>query len=73
MQRRCLLYNQQLVPYSVAWEQQQNLVAERLQDPSLDDVLLLLEHPPVYTLGNGASLNFLKFEYVLFCKLMYFG
>ena len=62
MQHRCLLDNQQLVPYSVAWEQQQNLVAERLQDPSLDDVLLLLEHPPVYTLGQGASLNFLKFE-----------
>lgn len=62
MQRRCLLYNQQLVSYSVAWEQQRNLVTERLQDPSLDDVLLLLEHPPVYTLGQGASLNFLKFE-----------
>ncbi|MGB7441053.1 MAG: lipoyl(octanoyl) transferase LipB [Coleofasciculaceae cyanobacterium] len=62
MQRRCLLNNQQLVPYSVAWEQQQNLVAERLHNPSLDDVLLLLEHPPVYTLGHGASLNFLKFE-----------
>jgi lipoyl(octanoyl) transferase len=28
----------------------------------VDDVLLLLEHPPVYTLGQGASLEFLKFD-----------
>ncbi|NEO99926.1 MAG: lipoyl(octanoyl) transferase LipB [Symploca sp. SIO2E9] len=62
MGRRCLLDNQGLVPYSVAWKQQQELVNSRLQDPSLDDVLLLLEHPPVYTLGQGASLDFLKFD-----------
>ncbi len=62
MQRRCLLNNQGLVPYSVAWEQQRSLVAERIKDPSLDDVLLLLEHLPVYTLGQGASLEFLKFD-----------
>jgi len=60
--RRCLLNNQGLVPYAVAWEQQRSLVAERIEDPSLDDVLLLLEHPPVYTLGRGASLEFLKFD-----------
>jgi lipoyl(octanoyl) transferase len=46
----------------VAWEQQRSLVAQRIQDPTLDDVLLLLEHPPVYTLGQGASMEFLKFE-----------
>ncbi len=62
MQRRCLLKNQGLVPYAVAWEQQRSLVAERIQDSSLDDVLLLLEHPPVYTLGRGASLEFLQFD-----------
>lgn len=62
MPRRCLLNNQGLVPYAVAWEQQRSLVAERIEDPSLDDVLLLLEHPPVYTLGRGASLEFLKFD-----------
>jgi lipoyl(octanoyl) transferase len=57
-----LLDNQGLLPYSVAWEQQRSLVAQRIKDPSLDDVLLLLEHPPVYTLGQGASLEFLKFD-----------
>ncbi|NET03594.1 MAG: lipoyl(octanoyl) transferase LipB [Symploca sp. SIO2B6] len=62
MGRRCLLENQGLVPYSRAWKQQQELVKSRLQDPNLDDVLLLLEHPSVYTLGQGASLDFLKFD-----------
>ncbi|MEW6499108.1 MAG: lipoyl(octanoyl) transferase LipB [Cyanobacteriota bacterium] len=62
VRRQCLLDNQGLVPYSVAWEWQRSLLAQRIQDPSLDDVLLLLEHPPVYTLGQGSSLEFLKFD-----------
>lgn len=61
-QRQCLLQNQGLIPYSVAWSQQRSLVADRIKDPSLDDLLLLLEHPPVYTLGQGATLDFLKFD-----------
>ncbi|MGB5960504.1 MAG: lipoyl(octanoyl) transferase LipB [Coleofasciculaceae cyanobacterium] len=62
MPRQCLLNNQKLVPYAVAWQQQQQLVTQRLNNGSLPDVLLLLEHPPVYTLGQGASLEFLKFD-----------
>ncbi len=62
MKRQCLLNNQGLVPYSVAWDQQRSLVAQRIKDPTQDDILLLLEHPPVYTLGQGASLEFLKFD-----------
>ncbi|MBW4542907.1 MAG: lipoyl(octanoyl) transferase LipB [Symplocastrum torsivum CPER-KK1] len=50
------------MPYSVAWDWQRSLLEERIKDASLDDVLLLLEHPPVYTLGQGASLEFLKFN-----------
>lgn len=61
-QRQCLLYNQGLIPYTVAWEQQRSLLSQRINDPTLDDVLLLMEHPPVYTLGQGASLDFLKFN-----------
>lgn len=61
-ERLCWLHNQGLVPYSVAWELQRSLVASRLQNPDLDDVLILLEHPPVYTLGTGSSLDFLKFD-----------
>jgi lipoyl(octanoyl) transferase len=60
--RKCLLKNLGLVPYQVAWERQRELVAQRISEPGLDDVLILLEHPPVYTLGTGASLEFLKFN-----------
>lgn len=51
-----------LVPYSIAWEYQRSLVSKRKHNPTLDDILLLLEHPPVYTLGQGASLEFVKFD-----------
>ncbi|NEP48845.1 MAG: lipoyl(octanoyl) transferase LipB [Moorea sp. SIO3C2] len=60
--RKFLISHQGLVPYTVAWEQQRTLVSQRLQDSSLDDILLLLEHPPVYTLGKGSSIDFLKFD-----------
>ena len=59
---QCLLENLGLVSYSVAWEQQRSLVCQRIKDMTLPDVLLLLEHPPVYTLGQGASPEFLKFD-----------
>ena len=58
----CWLYTPGLVPYEVAWAWQRSLVAQRREDPELSDVLLLLQHPPVYTLGQGASLDFLKFD-----------
>ena len=43
-----------LVPYGQALKMQQALVAER-QAGGVSDVLLLLEHPPVITLGVGAG------------------
>jgi lipoyl(octanoyl) transferase len=39
-----------------------SLLAARKEAPELDDVLLLVEHPPVYTLGQAANLAFLKFD-----------
>lgn len=59
---RCLLYNQGLLPYIEALEWQRSLMSDRIQNPHLDDALILLEHPPVYTLGQGAKLDFLKFD-----------
>jgi lipoyl(octanoyl) transferase len=50
------------VPYLDALDWQRSLVESRRQNPDQDDVLILLEHPPVYTLGQGASLEFLKFD-----------
>jgi len=60
--RSGLLLNWGLVSYPVAWAKQKALVEARIKDPSLDDVLILLEHPPVYTLGTGSDPKFLKFD-----------
>ena len=54
--------NQGLVPYTTAWNYQRSLLAQKLENPSLPDRLILLEHPSVYTLGTGADLKFLKFD-----------
>ncbi|MBD2315216.1 lipoyl(octanoyl) transferase LipB [Desertifilum sp. FACHB-1129] len=61
-QRLCCLINQGIVPYLQAWEWQKQWVSERRDNPQLTDLLLLLEHPPVYTLGRGSTLDFLKFN-----------
>ena len=60
--RYCLLNNQKVVSYTDAWSYQRSLVAERINNPDLNDVLILLEHPPVYTLGTGSTTEFLKFD-----------
>jgi lipoate-protein ligase B len=43
-----------LMPYADALALQHRIVAARQRD-ALNDVLLLLEHPPVFTLGRNAS------------------
>lgn len=58
----CQIYYFGSVPYTTAWNWQQSLVQDRKLNPDLDDLLLLLEHPPVYTLGQGADLRFLNFD-----------
>jgi len=67
MRRTCLLYqSDHPIPYLTAWQWQKELVEERKQArgecKDLPDALLLLEHPAVYTLGQGSSLEFLKFH-----------
>ncbi|TCJ16069.1 lipoyl(octanoyl) transferase LipB [Rubrobacter taiwanensis] len=42
-----------LQPYAGTWELQRELVLKRRRD-EIPDTLLLLEHPPVYTLGRSA-------------------
>jgi len=60
------------VPYLTAWAWQKMLVAERKAASAASaensgempprDVLILLQHPPVYTLGQGADTRFLRFD-----------
>lgn len=61
--RHCVVEGWGLLPYQDAWLAQKALVAERVANPDLEDLLILLEHFPVYTLGTGASTDFLKFDY----------
>ena len=60
--KRCYLYNKELMPYLDALKWQRSLLKQRINNSSLEDVLILLEHPPVYTLGQGANLEFIKFD-----------
>ncbi|TRU23057.1 MAG: lipoyl(octanoyl) transferase [Microcystis aeruginosa Ma_SC_T_19800800_S464] len=60
--RLCELKIQEITPYALAWSQQRSLVAARIANPDLPDILLLLEHPPVYTLGTGSDIKFIKFN-----------
>ncbi len=50
-----------VVDYLTAWSWQRELAARRAAD-ELDDVLLLLEHPRVYTLGRRADEDNLVFD-----------
>jgi lipoyl(octanoyl) transferase len=43
-----------LTPYAEGWELQRELVALRKRD-EIPDILVLLEHPPVYTVGRAAK------------------
>ncbi len=45
------------VEYNTAWEWQKALVAERTDDPDLAGKILLLEHPPTYTVGRNGRLD----------------
>jgi len=47
------------IEYAQAEVLQQELVQQRKRD-QIEDQLLLLEHPPVYTLGRGATLDNLR-------------
>lgn len=57
----CQLYNLGQVAYERAWSWQQILVQQQKKGLCAD-TLLLLEHPSVYTLGQGSDLRFLKFD-----------
>lgn len=48
------------IPYPIAWAWQKTWVAHRRDNPDLEDLLLLIEHPSAYTLGQGSSPEFLK-------------
>ncbi|MEB3263836.1 MAG: lipoyl(octanoyl) transferase LipB [Synechococcus sp.] len=50
------------MPFPQAWAWQRQLQARLLEDPEGPEALLLLQHPPCYTLGRGADPGFLGFD-----------
>ena len=60
--RTCRLENRGITSYTEAWDYQKKLVQQRIENSELEDYLLLIEHPPVYTLGTGSSTEYLKFD-----------
>lgn len=60
--RKLIVYDLGLIAYKSAWDYQKELVAARKKNRSLGDVLVLAEHPPVYTLGTAAKTEFVHFD-----------
>ncbi|MBT9311348.1 lipoyl(octanoyl) transferase LipB [Leptothoe kymatousa] len=60
--RKLIVQDLGLIEYKLAWKYQQELVSLRKTDSSLNDILLLAEHPPVYTLGTGSNTQFVHFD-----------
>lgn len=54
MLRTLQVIKQGVVPYQEGWDLQRELHAKRVER-EINDTLVLLEHPPVYTLGKNAG------------------
>lgn len=59
---RILDVNGPPVRYQTAWQWQQDLCRQLRKDPAASDVLLMLEHQPVYTLGTASNLDYVLFD-----------
>lgn len=55
-----------LVPYDKAWALQKAIVKEKKalieRNEECPDTIIVLQHPPVYTLGTGSSEEYLNFD-----------
>jgi lipoyl(octanoyl) transferase len=56
------LYELGIVSYGQVWDWQKSLVQRALDHPDQVDQLLLVEHPAVYTLGTGSTIEHVKFD-----------
>ncbi|MBT9315217.1 lipoyl(octanoyl) transferase LipB [Leptothoe spongobia] len=60
--RKLIVQDLGLMAYELVWQHQKKEVSARKQEPMLDDVLILAEHAPVYTLGTGSQTQFVHFD-----------
>ncbi len=56
MKKEAWILNLDIVPYEKAFELQKRLVKMRSQEV-INDILILLEHPPVFTVTRKATLD----------------
>ena len=54
MKRNVYLVDLDMMPYAEAWQLQKSIV-EAKQKSAFPDVILLVEHPSVVTMGRGAK------------------
>ncbi|CAH0477253.1 unnamed protein product [Peronospora belbahrii] len=67
LQRKCAVYRLGCVEYETAWEWQKQLIQKRVLAMRAgqvieQDVVLILEHPSVYTIGRGGSMDNIQFD-----------
>lgn len=65
--RKCVAYRLGRVEYETAWDWQKQLIQQRVlamrSGQSVEkDAVLILEHPSVYTLGRGGTLENVQFD-----------
>lgn len=66
--RRCDCYDlyDQCIPYMNAWEWQQAMVKKSItaiqEGHDVNDAVIILQHPPVYTMGTRSSEEYLLFD-----------
>lgn len=58
----CILDINGLVPYPLVWDLQKQIVQNKINGNLLHDVLIILEHKPVFTIGKNGSISNLKIE-----------
>ena len=58
--KKCMVYRFELIDYAEAWDIQNNIWAQKMNGHA-DDTLLLLSHPPTFTIGkSGKTDNLLR-------------
>ncbi|KAK1292643.1 Plastidial lipoyltransferase 2 [Acorus calamus] len=66
--RRCECFDmhKELVPYKEAWMWQKSILERRHtlmeRDEDHSDMMIILQHPPVYTLGTASLEEYMKFD-----------
>ena len=59
---KCVYVELPVTDYREAWQLQQTILQHKIEDRSASDIVLALEHPPVFTLGRRGGIENLCVE-----------